>query len=136
MTSKIYTDPKFPEECEISIKEDFETGLKFLKSSGTIEKAFQETFREKWTHPDVHEIVFDTIPGIPTYMEIDCTNEEDLNKMVDKLGLNKERMRFGTFDKTYQEYYGIEPNVINNKTPSLTFKNITNEIFPTKIKNY
>ena len=132
MTSKLYKDPKFPEEFEITIKEDFDTGLKFLQSIGTVEKAFQETFREKWTHPDVHEIVFDTIPGIPTYMEIDCTSEEDLNKMVDKLGLDKDKMRFGAFDKTYQEYYGIEPSVINNTTPSLTFKNIINEIKPTK----
>lgn len=131
MTSKLYKDPKFPEEFEITIKEDFDTGLKFLQSIGTVEKAFQETFREKWSHPDVHEIVFDTIPGIPTYMEIDCTSEEDLIRMVEKLNLDKSRMRFGAFDKTYQEYYGIEPSVINNTTPSLTFNNITKEIFPT-----
>jgi adenylate cyclase class 2 len=134
MTSKLYTDPKFPEEFEVTIKEDFETGLKFLQSIGTIHKAFQETFREKWAHPDVHEIVFDTIPGLPTYMEIDCTSEDDLNRMVEKLGLDKSRMRFGAFGDTYQEYYGIEPSLINNKTPSLTFNNITKEIFPTKNK--
>jgi len=135
MTAKIYKDPKFPEEYEITIKDDFETGLNFLQSIGTIHKAYQETFREKWSHPDVHEIVFDTIPGLPTYMEIDCTSEEDLNKMVNKLGLDKSKMRYGPFGETYEEYYGIDKNIINNKTPSLTFNNITKEIFPTKNKD-
>ena len=134
MTAKIYTDPKFPEEYEITIKEDYETGLNFLKSLGTKFKAAQETFREKWSHPEAHEIVFDTIPGIPTYMEIDCSSEQELNNMIEKLNLNKDKMRFGAFDKTYEEYYGIEPKIINNATPNLSFKNITNEIQPTKNK--
>jgi len=55
-------------------------------------------------------------------MEIDCTSEQELNNMIEKLNLNKDKMRFGAFDKTYEEYYGIEPKVINNATPSLSFK--------------
>ncbi len=136
MTSKIYIDPRFPEEYEIDIKDDFETGFNFLKSLGMTQKAFQETFqetfREKWKHPDVHEIVFDTVPGLPTYMEVDCNSEDDLNKMIDVLELDKSKMRFGAFDKTYNEYYGIDTTVINDHTPSLTFKNIVNEINPAK----
>jgi hypothetical protein len=37
-------------------------------------------------------------------------------------------MSYGAFDATYNEYYGIDKEVINNKTPSLTFKNIINII--------
>ena len=43
-------------------------------------------------------------------------------------------MRFGAFDATYNEYYGIPKDVLNDKTSSLTFKNIIREIKPTKNK--
>lgn len=132
MTVKIYEDPKFPKEYEVSINDSFETGVNFLSALGIKQKAFQETYREKWSHPLAHEITFDDIPGLPTYMEIDCTSEENLNKMIEKLDLDKSKMRFGAFDATFNEYYGIEKKVINDETPFLTFKNIINEIKPTK----
>ena len=135
MTVKIYSNDNFPKEYEISINESFETGCNFLKSLGLEQKAYQESYREKWTHPLVHEITFDTLPGLPTYMEIDCTSEKNLNKMVELLNLDKSKMRYGAFDKTYNEYYGIPLDTLNNKTPSITFKNINNEISINKNEN-
>jgi len=132
MTVKIYDDPKFPKEYEVSIKDSFETGVKFLSSLGIKQKAFQETYREKWAHELAHEITFDDIPGLPTYMEIDCTGEDKLNKLIEMLDLDKSKMRYGAFDATYNEYYGIDKKVINDETPFITFKNIINEIKPTK----
>jgi len=132
MTVKTYKDPKFPEESEISINEDFNTGLTFLKSIGINQKAFQESYREKWSHPLAHEITIDIIPGLPIYMEIDCTTEENLNKIIKLLGLDDKYKRYGAFDKTYNEYYGIDTDIINDKTEFLTFSNIKNEIIPTK----
>jgi len=132
MTVKTYKDPKFPDEYEISINEDFNTGINFLKSIGINQKAFQESYREKWTHPLAHEITIDILPGLPLYMEIDCTSEENLNKIIKLLGLDDKNKRFGAFDKTYNEYYGIETEVINDKTESLSFANIENEIKPIK----
>lgn len=132
MTVKTYKDPKFPDEYEISINEDFNTGINFLKSIGINQKAFQESYREKWNHPLAHEITIDILPGLPLYMEIDCTSEENLNKIIKLLGLDDKNKRFGAFDKTYNEYYGIENDVINDKTESLSFGNIENEIKPIK----
>jgi hypothetical protein len=132
MTVKTYKDPKFPDEYEISINEDFNTGINFLKSIGINQKAFQESYREKWTHPLAHEITIDILPGLPLYMEVDCTSEENLNKIIKLLGLDEKNKRFGAFDKTYNEYYGIETEVINDKTESLSFANIENEIKPIK----
>jgi adenylate cyclase class 2 len=132
MTIKIYKDPKFPEEHEINIKDDFETGVSFMNALGLETKAYQESIREKWSHPLVHEITFDTIPGLPTYMEIDCTSEDKLNEVIKLLSLDESKKRFGAFDHTYLEYYGIPLDIINHKTPSLTFLNIQNEIKPTK----
>ena len=68
-------------------------------------------------------------------MEVDCTSEENLNKLIEKLELDKSKMRFGAFDATYEEYYGITKETINNMTPSLTFKNILKEIKPKKNKD-
>lgn len=81
-----------------------------------------------------HEITLDTIPGIPTYLEIDCDSEEKLNKLIDMFGLDRDKMRFGAFDRTYAEYYGIDKDVINNQTPFLTFKEVLKQIKPTKNK--
>lgn len=131
MTTKIFNDKKFPEECEVSINESFEKGCEFLKAIGIEEKSYQETMREKWSHPLVHEVTFDIVPGLPIYMEIDCTSEKNLNKFVSLLELDKTNMKYGSFDKTYTEYYDI-PSVIIHKTPSLTFKDVGTQIKPNK----
>jgi adenylate cyclase, class 2 len=137
MTVKIYNNPKFPDEFEVSINEGFVVGRQFLQSLGLKEKAFQESYREKWSFPKIkggHEVTFDELPGLPIYMEIDCTSEKTLNKMVKLLDVDKSKMRFGAFDATYEEYYGILKNTMNSKTESLSFSNIINEIKPKKNK--
>ena len=132
MTTKIFNDKKFPEECEVSINESFEKGCEFLRAIGIDEKSYQETIREKWSHPLVHEVTFDIVPGLPIYMEVDCTSEENLNKFISLLELDKTNMKYGSFDKTYTEYYDIPSDNIIHKTPSLTFKDVGAQIKPNK----
>ena len=136
LTAKKYSkSAKFPEEFELSINQDFNRAMDFFDAIGLVKKAFHESYREKWEHSLAHEITFDTVPGLPTYMEIDCDSKEKLNNLIDLLNLDKSKMRFGAYDKTYNEYYGIPTEVINDQTPFLTFKNIINEIKPTKNKD-
>lgn len=132
MTSKVFNNQNYPDEYEVAIANDFKSGDSFLQSLNLKKTSYQESYREKWSHPNAHEITFDTIPGIPTYMEIDCDSEKKLNDMISKLQLDTTQKRFGAFDKTYHEYYGISPDIINHKTPYLTFQNIHNEIKPKK----
>lgn len=132
MTTKIFNDKKFPEEREVTINESFDKGCEFLRAIGIQEKSYQETMREKWSHPLAHEITFDIVPGLPIYMEIDCTSEANLNKLVSLLELDNTNMKYGSFDKTYTEYYGIPSDTIINKTPSLTFKDVGTQIKPNK----
>ena len=132
MTTKIFNDKKFPEEREVTINESFEKGCEFLRAIGIEEKSYQETIREKWSHPLAHEITFDIVPGLPIYMEIDCTSEANLNKLVSLLELDKSNMKYGSFDKTYTEYYDIPSDNIIHKTPSLTFKDVATQIKPNK----
>ena len=131
MTTKIIAG-NYPKEYEVTINNTFSEGVAFLKAIGSRFLAYQETMREKWKHPLAHEITFDTVPGLPTYMEIDCDSEEKLNKLIDLLQLDLSKKRFGTYDHTYSEYYGMDHHDINFKTPSLSFYNIENEIKPVK----
>ena len=132
MTTKMFNNKKFPEEHEVTIHDSFEKGCEFLKAIGIQEKSYQETIRQKWSHPLAHEITIDIIPGLPVYMEVDCVSEKKLNQLISLLGLNREDMRYGSFDKTYTEYYDIPHSTIINKTPKLTFKDVGSQIKPNK----
>jgi len=136
MTIKIYNDPKFPDEHEVTIEDDFETGKNFLEALNLKMKAYQETYREKWSLPikGVHEITFDIWPGLPQYMEIDCSNKKTLDKVISLLEVDKKKISYGPSAAKYEHYYGISQKVINEKTKSLTFKNISKEIKPKKNK--
>ncbi len=138
MTSKIYPpDSKYPIETEVSINEDFESGKSFVESLGLENKAYQETYREKWRTPGFkcNEVVFDTIPGMPTYIEIDCHSEEEVKKVTKLLGLDFKDARFGSYAKTYEEEYGIPQDVINNQIPLLVFKTAEESLGPHVTKN-
>lgn len=138
MTIKTYENPKFPKETEVAIKGGFEEGINFLRALLGKEKAYIETYREKWylPFPGVHEITFDTWPGLPQWMEIDCTSKEVLDEMIELFGINKNKTRYGAAGNKYELYYGIPQKVVDDETPSITFKNIRNEIFPLKNKDF
>ena len=81
-----------------------------------------------------NEVTIDELPGLPPYCEIDCKTEKSLLDMIKKLNLDIKKKRYGSFGKTYLEYYGLPEEILNFKTPKLTFKNIKNEIKAIKNK--
>ena len=122
----------------MTIKDDFQTGVDLLVAMGLKKRSYQESYRTKWIIPkykDIHEITIDELPGIPLYMEIDCKTKKALNEAIKLFDIDKEKIRTGSFDKTYAEYYGMTCNTINNKIKSLTFKNILNELGSNVKKN-
>tara|TARA_B110000285_G_C14997801_1_gene549753 strand:+ start:47 stop:694 length:648 start_codon:yes stop_codon:yes gene_type:complete len=127
LTCKIFNQSKFPLEYEVKLDGDYESGLEFLKKSGLKLKSFQETAREKWVHPLAKEIVFDTWPGIPEFIEVDCESEEDLKKLIQILNIDKNSIRYDGVDSLYEELYKIPKNKFNGM-PSLTFDNFNSEI--------
>ena len=136
MTVKIYKDKKFPEEYEVTIKEDFEAGKQFLTALNLKMKSYQETYREKWSLPinGVHEITFDTWPGIPTFMEIDCTSEKTLNHVKNLLNIQEDKITYGAAIKKYNLYYGI-PEEMGYKIKNITFKELEKNVKPRKNKD-
>lgn len=133
MTVKTYANPDFPLETEIVLAKDqtFEDGVEFMRALALKEKAHQESYREKWNFPnmpDVHEVTFDELPGLPVYTEVDCKTKEALEKVIKMLKLNEENKRSGSYAKTYNEYYNFPAYVLNNHMPSITFANIEKEV--------
>ena len=128
ITCKQFGKSKYATEHEVAVNTDYETTVEFLKQCGLIMKSQIETTREKWKHSKVNEIVFDTWPGIPEFMEVDCKSEQNLQYILQKLKIPQKNILYSGVDTLYKEYYGISKNQLNNKTPSLTYSNITKEL--------
>lgn len=131
ITTKIFKNKNYPEEYEIETTNSFEDSVKLLNAMGLKKKAYQESYRTKWIlpkHKGVHEITIDELPGLPPYMEIDCSDKKTLDQMIKKFEIDEENIRTGSFDKTYAEYFGMDRDVINKKITSLTFKNSHKEL--------
>ena len=133
MTVKTFSDGKFPSETEIVIP-DMETGVAFLEEIGLSQTSYQESRRETWTMPGVHEIAFDTIPGLPPYVEVDCSSMKDLENSCRKLHLDMDTGFHGSFDKDFDRLYGIPRKAIND-IPSLTFKTVRQQLIKLVSRN-
>ena len=129
ITVKTYPkNSKYALESEISVNATLEQSRDFLLAQGYKIKAYQETLREKWSLGDCLEIAIDSIPGIPTYVELECKNEKEIKRVAGLLGLDYSKIEYGAFDKQFADYYGLTKEQLNEKVSSLTFKNIDKEL--------
>ena len=132
ITIKTYPkDSKFAKESEIVVNSSLEQSRDFLLAQGYKLKAYQETLREKWALGDCTEIAIDSIPGIPSYVELECKSEKEIKRIAKLLDLDYSKVEYGAYDKQFVDYYGMQKEDINNSISSLTFKNIEKEL-----KNY
>lgn len=88
------------------VVDDFDTTCDFLKAIGIEAYAVQETKRESWKFEDV-EIELDTWPWVPSFIEIEAKDEDQLKLVSKKLGLNLDNAIHGSTDIVYQAYYNI-----------------------------
>jgi adenylate cyclase class IV len=136
ITVKTYPkNSKYALESEISVNATLEQSRDFLLSQGYKVKAYQETLREKWSLGDCLEIAIDSIPGIPTYVELECKNEKEIKRVAGLLGLEYSKIEYGAFDKQFADYYGLTKEQLNEKVSSLTFKNIEKDLIKFIKKN-
>lgn len=124
LTIKTKLKSKYPIEREIEIN-SIEEGDAILKFLGCKKKYTVEKIRETYNLGNCKEIVFDSYPGLPTYMEIDCHDEDNLKKISHLLGYNlSDHNKFNgkntSIDDLYFQLYGIKNN---RKKNDLTFKN-------------
>ena len=93
---------------EVEFKVDsFEVANEFLNKIGFIARSYQENKRIQYTLDNV-EIDIDTWPMIPTYLEIEGNSEEEVNNMVEKLGLSNLKITALNCDDIYREFYNID----------------------------
>ena len=103
------------------IVNDYDDAILFLKGCGLTAKAVQETKREIWIL-DSCEISIDTWPWLPTFMEIEGPSEDEVWAAAQILGYTKAQAKFGSVDSTYQHYYGVDEEIVNQHTPEITFE--------------
>ena len=71
-----------------------------LSRLGLQQVRYQENYREEWR---LGEVVFDfdTWPGLPTFVEIEGSDEVSVRQAAVALGLDYSRARFGSVDEIY-----------------------------------
>lgn len=94
-------------EQEIVIS-DFVIGDNILKSIGMIEKFYEENERVLYVLDDV-EVCIDTWPLLDTYVELEGSSWESLQKVADKLGFNWESHKKCSTMQVYK-MEGIDEN--------------------------
>lgn len=92
-------------ETEIIVN-DFEETKQLLENIGFESKFYQENKRCSWVLDDV-EIEIDSWPKIPTYLEIEGKSQEEVEKMVLKLGFTLDQTTALGVKDIYDKY-GID----------------------------
>lgn len=102
-------------ELEIEVS-SFEDTREFLERIGFKHKAYQENKRIQYILDGV-ELDIDTWPLIPTYMEIEGKSEEDVEKIIEKLELDRSKITTLDVKAVYDKKYLIDID----KIPHLKF---------------
>lgn len=92
-------------EIEIEVNDFTKTNL-LLESLGYKNKGFQQNKRVQYILDGV-EIDLDHWPHIPEYIEIEGKCEDDVNEMIERLGIDKNKVTTMDVDSIYK-YYGIK----------------------------
>ena len=124
LSLKVVAGENITDQKEIELKIDnFEEGMRLLEAIGARKKAYQETKREKWEYEKC-DITIDTWPGLDPFSEIESSiSEAEVKAVSQKLELDYSQAIFGSVEVIYEQKLGIPPEVINNQTPEITFKN-------------
>lgn len=120
-TKTVKTGPathRFEEEEEFHVSEMPQKHQEMLDQGFTVAYNL-EKIRDLWNFPGIdnmHEVVFDQIPGIPEYMEIDATSEEGLLNMMRELQVDQSD-RFPEGMDEYKYYYDVPSVKEGRKLP-------------------
>lgn len=121
MSFKKIDGDKIENQKEINLVIDnFEKGVEFLESIGCFKKAYQETKRELWKLNRV-EICINEWPFLEPFVEIEGQSEKKVKAVAKKLGFDYSKAWFCAVGLLYSKKYNIPCDIIDNKTPKITF---------------
>lgn len=104
LTIKDITSDKIDGTNELEIKvDDFKKTNLLLENLGYTSKSYQENKRKRYIL-DGTEIDIDSWPLIPTYVEIEGKNEDEVINIVKKLGYNTNDMVTLSVNDVYRKY--------------------------------
>ncbi len=95
------------------VVDDFDAACEFLSSIGLVQKAHQETRRERWELGGV-EVTIDTWPWIPTFVEFEAGTEDALKEAVEKIGFDISKALYGSVENVYQMHYDFTEDEIDS----------------------
>lgn len=98
---------------------DFDQACRFLEKAHLQFTNYQETKREMWNLGTV-EITIDTWPWIPTFLEIEGKDEEEIKNVAIKLGLNWDDVLHGSVENVYAKKYDVTEAEVCD-WPEITF---------------
>ncbi len=111
---------------------EFEVGskdktLELLFVLGLEVKSHQQRKREQWKFGGL-EIDIDTWPWLPPFLEVEGTNEAEVQDVFSKLGLDYSKAAFGSAQQVYEKYgyYGISEvkSLMLDSEPSIPKKDM------------
>ena len=92
---------------EVALMVDsFDNAALFLTSIGLENKSVQETKREAWDRNGV-EVVIDTWPWIPTFIEIEGETEDAVRAVAAELGFDWAQAIHGSVEIIYCKHYDV-----------------------------
>jgi adenylate cyclase class 2 len=101
------------------VVDTYNSARDFLNAIGLKTKSKQETRRETW-ELDGAEIALDEWPWVPTFIEIESQNADEMARISAILDLDMKDALFGSVEPVYQKYYDITEAEIN-AWPEITF---------------
>ena len=97
-------------ELEIEVS-DFNKTNELLELMGYLNRGYQENKRIRYILNNI-EIDIDSWPMIPTYMEIEGKNIDEVNQMLALLYVDMDKVTALNCQDIYKEIYGIDINKI------------------------
>ena len=121
MSLKIVAGDRIEDQKEVMVTvSHYDQAVLLLTSIGCKRKSYQETKRELWRLDDC-EVTLDEWPYLEPFVEIEGPNEAAVRSASSKLGFEYETAVFGAVDVLYAKKYSVSEDVINNRTPEITF---------------
>jgi len=121
LTYKIIDGARIEDQKEIClIVNDFQMTLELLEKIGCTIKAYQESRRELWQLDKV-DICLDEWPYLEPFVEVEGKSEREVRTVSEEIGFDYSLAVFGNSGTLYKEKYHIEPHLIHEKIPRLTF---------------
>ena len=92
---------------------DFDKACSILEKSKLKFVTNQEKRREKWQLSKT-EIVIDTWPWIPTFIEIEAPTENEVKSAAEKLGFDWNKAEHGSVETVYMKHFDVTEEEVDD----------------------